>query len=224
MRILIIEDEKYLAKILKKGLEENSFAVDLAFDGKEGLYMAETYPFDAVILDIMLPVVDGLTILDILRKKDRDVPVLMLTAKGEVEDKIKGLNTGADDYLAKPFDFSELLARLKAVIRRNKGKTSPIIKIDNLTINTNSHTVIRKGKEITLSAKEYMILEYLAVNRGKVISRSEIIEHVYDTEYSLDSNVIDVYINYLRNKIDRCFNKKLLQTIRGAGYILKEDK
>ncbi len=224
MRILIIEDEKSLAKILKKGLEENSFTVDLAFDGEEGLYMAETYPFDAVILDIMLPVMDGLTILDKLRAKNIDVPVLMLTAKGEVEDRVKGLNIGADDYIAKPFDFSELLARLKSVIRRNKGKASSLITINDLTIDMNSHVVKRGEEEIKLSAKEYKILEYLALNRGRIISRTELIEHVYDTDFDLDSNVIDVYINYLRNKIDKGFDKHLIHTLRGAGYILKEDK
>ena len=224
MRILIIEDEENLAKILKKGLEENSFTVSLAFDGEEGLYMAETYPFDAIVLDIMLPVIDGLTILDKLRKKNIDVPVVMLTAKGEVEDRVKGLNKGADDYIAKPFDFTELLARLKAVIRRDKGKTSPIIHIDDLTINMNSHIVKRGNREVKVSAKEYMILEYLALNRGRVISRTELIEHIYDTDSDLDSNVIDVYINYLRKKLDRGFDMQLLKTVRGAGYILKEDK
>ncbi len=223
MRILIIEDEKNLAKILKKGLEENSFTVDLSFDGEEGLYMAETYPFDAVILDIMLPVIDGFTILDRLRAKNIDVPVLMLTAKGEVEDKIKGLNIGADDYIAKPFDFSELLARLKAVIRRNKGKASSFFNIDDLTIDMNTHIVKRGEKEIKLSAREYKILEYLVLNRSRVISRTELIEHIYDTDFDLDSNVIDVYINYLRNKIDKGFNKHLIHTLRGVGYILKED-
>jgi DNA-binding response OmpR family regulator len=224
MRILIIEDEENLAKILKKGLEENSFTVSLAFDGEEGLYMAETYPFDAIVLDIMLPVIDGLTILDKLRKKNIDVPVVMLTAKGEVEDRVKGLNKGADDYIAKPFDFTELLARLKAVIRRDKGKTSPIIEIDDLTINMNSHIVKRGNREIKVSAKEYMILEYLALNRGRVINRTELIEHIYDTDSDLDSNVIDVYINYLRKKLDKGFNKQLLQTVRGAGYLLTEGK
>jgi DNA-binding response OmpR family regulator len=223
VKILIVEDEKNLAKILKKGLEEHSFTADLSFDGEEGLYMAETYIYDAVILDIMLPVIDGLTILDRLRKKKIDVPVLLLTARGEIEDRVKGLNTGADDYIVKPFDFSELLARLKAVIRRNKGKASPHITIDDLTIDLNSRTVKRGDMEIKLSAKEYNILEYLALNKGKIIRRTELIEHIYDMNFDLDSNIIDVYINYLRNKIDRGYNKKLIHTVRGVGYILKED-
>lgn len=224
MRILIIEDEKNLAEILKKGLEENGFTIDLSFDGEEGLFMAETYPYDAVLLDILLPKVNGLTILNKLRAKEIDVPVLMITAKGEVEDRIKGLNIGADDYIAKPFDFSELLARLKSVIRRSKGKPSPVIAIDDLTIDTNSRIVTRAGKEVKLSATEYNLLEYLALNSGRVVSRTELIEHIYDTEFDLDSNIIDVYVNYLRNKIDKGFSKQLIKTIRGAGYILKGDK
>ncbi len=223
MRILIIEDEKNLANILKKGLEENSFTVELSFDGEEGLYMAETYPYDALILDILLPNIDGFTIMDRLRARKINLPVLMLTAKGELEDRIKGLNLGADDYLPKPFEFSELLARLKAIIRRNKGEASSIIEIADLTINLHLQTVRRASKEIRLSAKEFNILEYLALNRGRVISRTELTEHIYDTDFDLDSNIIDVYINYLRNKIDKGFDKSLIHTIRGSGYVLKED-
>lgn len=221
MRVLIIEDERYLANILKKGLEENGFAVEVSYDGEEGLYMAETYPYDGVLLDIMLPKVDGLTILNTLRAKKIDLPVLMITARGEIEDKIKGLSIGADDYIAKPFDFSELLARLKAVIRRSKGKPSPIIIIDDLVIDTNSRTVKRADREIRLSAREYNILEYLALNEGRVVSRTELIEHIYDSEFDLDSNIIDVYINYLRNKIDKGFGKQIIFTVRGAGYTIK---
>lgn len=221
MRVLIIEDDRYLANILKKGLEENGFTVEVSYDGEEGLYMAETYPYDGVLLDIMLPKVDGLTILNTLRAKKIDVPVLMITARGEIEDKIKGLSIGADDYIAKPFDFSELLARLKAVIRRSKGKPSPIIIIDDLVIDTNSRTVKRADREIRLSAREYNILEYLALNEGRIVSRTELIEHIYDSEFDLDSNIIDVYINYLRNKIDKGFGKQIIFTVRGAGYMIK---
>lgn len=221
MRILIIEDEKDLAHILKKGLGEKGFTVEVSLDGEEGLYIAETYPFDAILLDIMLPKIDGLTILKELRAKGVDVPVLMITAKGEIEDRIKGLDTGADDYIAKPFEFSELLARLKAVIRRSKGKPSSLITIDDLVIDINSRTVKRAGREIRLSSKEYNLLEYLALNEGRVISRTELIEHVYDADFDLDSNIIDVYINYLRNKIDRGFSSQLIHTVRGAGYMLK---
>lgn len=224
MRILIIEDERHLAKILKKGLEENGFIVDMCHDGEDGLYMAETYPFDAILLDILLPRMDGLTILNRLRAKNIGVPVLMLTAKGELEDRVKGLNTGADDYIAKPFDFQELLARLNAVIRRSSNKASPVISIDDLTISMDLKTVTRSGKDIRLSTKEYSLLEYLVLNSGRVISRTELTEHMYDTDFDLDSNVIDVYINYLRNKIDKGFGRNLVHTVRGAGYVLKGEE
>lgn len=221
MKILIIEDEQKLARILKKGLEENDFTVDLSFDGEEGLHMAEAYPYDAVLLDLMLPGMDGLTILKTLRAKKIDMPVLIVTARGEVEDRIKGLDIGADDYIPKPFDLAELMARLRAAIRRSKGKPSPVISVEDLAIDTNAKTVIRAGRAITLSSREYMFLEYLALNAGRVVSRTELIDHVYATEYEWDSNVIDVYINYLRNKIDKGFGKPLIHTVRGAGYVLK---
>jgi len=223
MKILIVEDEKRLAALLKKGLEENAFAIDLCFDGEEGLYMAETFPYDAVILDVMLPKVDGFTVLGRLREKGIEVPVLMLTARGEVENRVKGLNIGADDYLAKPFDFAELLSRLTAIIRRNKGQPSSRIEIADLHLDLNAKTVTRGGAVIQLSAKEYAILEYLAVNPGRVISRTEFSEHVYDMNFDLDSNIIDVYINRLRNKIDKGRPRKLIHTERGVGYILKEN-
>lgn len=224
MRVLIVEDEKALAQILKKGLEENAFTVDTCFDGEEGLYMIETYPYDAVILDVMLPNMDGLTILNKLRAKNINVPVLMLTAKGAIEDRIKGLNIGADDYMAKPFDFSELIARVRSIVRRSKGKPDPVIVIDDLVIDTNSRSVKRGGKEIKLSAKEYNLLEYLALNKNRVVSRTELTEHIYESDFDLDSNIIDVYINYLRNKVDKGFEKHIIQTVRGAGYILKGEQ
>ncbi|MBI5056818.1 MAG: response regulator transcription factor [Nitrospirae bacterium] len=223
MRLLIVEDEKKLAGILKKGLEENGFVVELCFDGEEGLFMAETYSYDAILLDIMLPKMDGLTVLKKIRAKQVAVPVLMITARGEVDDRIKGLNTGADDYIAKPFDFSELLARLKAVIRRSRSKPSSTIGIGDLEIDMNSMTVKRGNREIKLSSTEYKLLEYLALNTGKVISRTELTEHIYDSEFDLDSNVIDVYINYLRNKIDKGRGKQLIRTVRGAGYVLEKE-
>ena len=223
MKILIVEDEKRLAVLLKKGLEENSFVVDLCFDGEEGLYMAETYPYDAVILDVMLPKMDGFAVLGNLRKNGIEVPVLMLTARGEVENRVKGLNTGADDYLSKPFDFEELLARLTAVIRRNKGQSTSHVRIADLHLDLNAKTVTRAGVKISLSAKEYGMLEYMALNKGRVISRTEFSEHVYDMNFDLDSNIIDVYINRLRNKIDKGQNDKLIHTERGSGYILKEN-
>lgn len=223
MRILIIEDEQKLAGVLKQGLEENSFTVEVSHDGEEGLYKAKNFPFDALILDIMLPKMDGIEVLSRLRETGIPVPVLMLTARGEVEDRVKGLNTGADDYLPKPFDFTEMLARLTAIIRRNKGQASSLLKISDLEIDLNTHTVKRSGSEIKLSATEYRMLEYFVLNRDRVVSRSELIEHLYDTEYDLDSNVIDVYINYLRKKIDLGADTQLIHTVRGAGYIFKED-
>lgn len=223
MKVLIIEDERRLAAVLKKGLEENAFVVDLAHVGEEGLYMAEAFPYDAVLLDIMLPGMNGLSVLEQLRSRKISVPVLMLTARGELEDRIKGLNLGADDYIPKPFDFSELLARLNAVIRRDKGKSSPVIEIGNLKIDTRAKSVARAGKSVSLSAKEYKLLEYLALNTGRVVSRTELIEHVYDSDFDSDSNIVDVYISYLRSKLDKGETTQLIHTVRGMGYVLKPE-
>lgn len=222
MKILIIEDEKGLARLIKKGLEENYFTVDLSFDGVEGIHMAETWPYDAILLDIMLPGIDGFEILQSLRDRKNDVPVLVITARGEIEERIKGLNFGADDYIPKPFDLSELIARLRSVIRRSKGKSSALLLIDDLAIDLNARTVTRGGQAISLSAREFTLLEYLALNSGRVVSRTELIDHIYGSDTEWDSNVIDVYINYLRNKIDKGFGRALIHTMRGAGYILKE--
>lgn len=224
MKILVVEDQKRMANLLKKGLEENSFIVDLAFDGEEGLYMAGNYPYDAILLDITLPLMDGLTILKTLRLKQSEVPILMITARSEIESRVKGLNFGADDYIVKPFDFSELMARLRSVIRRSKGKLSPLVTIHDLTLDTNSRIVRRNGREITLSATEYNLLEYLALNSGRVISRTELTEHIYDTDFDRDSNVIDVYVNHLRNRLDKGFDRQLIFTVRGAGYMLKGEE
>jgi len=221
MKILIVEDERRLANLLKMGLEENAFTVDLASDGEEGLYMAETYPYDAVLLDIMLPEMDGLSILQSLRARGIEVPVLLVTARGDVDDRIKGLNLGADDYIAKPFDLEELIARLRSVIRRSKGRPSPLIEIADLSIDTNARTVARGGTAIVLTAREYTLLEFLALNMGRVISRTELIEHIYGTEFEWESNVIDVHISYLRTKIDKGFATPLIHTVRGAGYLLR---
>lgn len=221
MKILIVEDEKKLANILKKGFTESDFIVEVAFDGEEGLYMASEFEYDAIILDLSLPKIDGLEILNKIREKGKITPVLILTARSEISDKIKGLNIGADDYVTKPFDFDELLARLNSLIRRSNNKPTPVIKIEDLVINLDSKTVFRAGTEITLSTGEYNLLEYLALNKGKVVSRTVLTEHLYSMDFDLNSNVIDVYINYLRNKIDKNFDKKLIQTIRGAGYTIK---
>jgi len=220
MRILLIEDEKNLANIIKKGLQEEGYSVDVAYDGEEGLYMAENLPADVIVLDIMLPKLDGLTILKTIRGKGIKTPVILLTAKDAVLDKIKGLDTGADDYLTKPFEFGELLARIRALFRRIGEQKSPVIIIDDLEINTASHKVKRAGKKIDLSPREYAILEYLAYNKDRVLTRIEITEHIYDESFDLDSNIVDVYINYLRTKIDKDSDKKLIHTIRGTGYML----
>jgi DNA-binding response OmpR family regulator len=224
MKILIVEDEQRLAALLKKGLEESSYAVDLCFDGEEGLYMAETFPYDAVLLDVMLPKMDGFTVLENLRKQGVDVPVLMLTARTEVESRVKGLNRGADDYIPKPFDFTELLARLTAVIRRNKGQPASIVEVADLCLDLNAKIASRAGREIMLSAKEYAVLEYLVLNKGRVISRTEFSEHVYDGDFDLDSNIIDVYINKIRNKIDKGHAHALIQTKRGVGYYIPKEE
>lgn len=223
MKILVVEDEQRLARLLKKGLEENAFAVDVCHDGEEGLYMAETSPYDAIVLDVMMPKMDGFTVLRKLREQYIEIPVIMLTARSEVESRVKGLNSGADDYLAKPFDFGELLARLTAVIRRSKGQPASQLCIADLCIDLNAKTAGRAGVNVPLSAKEYAILEYLAMNKGRVISRTELSEHVYDMNFDLDSNIIDVYINRLRKKIDKDHPQPLIHTRRGEGYIITEE-
>lgn len=222
MRITLIEDEKQLANIVKKGLEEEGYSVDVAHDGEEGLYMVENYPADVIILDIMLPLLDGFSILSSMRKKGIKTPVLLLTAKDTITDKIKGLDSGADDYLTKPFEFGELLARIRALIRRKADIKDTVIRICDLEINTANREIKRGGRTIQLSAKEYAMLQYMAYNKDKIVSRTDLIEHIYDENFDANSNVLDVYVNFLRNKIDKGFKKKLIHTVRGAGYILKE--
>jgi DNA-binding response OmpR family regulator len=221
MRILIVEDEKSLADIIKKGLEEEDYAVDVAYNGEDGLFMAENEPSDLIILDIMLPIVDGMTILKKIRKAGVKTPVLMLTAKDTLTDKVSGLDCGADDYLTKPFLFEELLARIRALLRRRSETKSSIIEIGDLVINMATHGVKRKGRDVLLSAKEYVLLEFLVINRNKVLSRTVLTEHLYDYDFDLDSNVIDVFIHRIRNKIDKEFERKLIHTLRGSGYMLK---
>lgn len=222
MRLLIVEDEKTLANLIKKGFEEEGFAVDVAYDGEDGLYFAQNNVYDAIVLDIMLPIIDGISLLKTLRSQNNSTPVIMLTAKDTLKDKVLGLDSGSDDYLTKPFSFEELLSRTKAIIRRRYATSSPIITINDLEIDTAKKTVKRANVAIELSAKEYALLEFLAVNKDKVVSRTMIIEHLYNEDFDLDSNIIDVFINKLRNKIDRNFNKKLIHTIRGMGYSIKE--
>jgi DNA-binding response OmpR family regulator len=222
VHLLIVEDEKSLADIIKKGLEEEGYAADVAYDGEEGLFMAENEPSDLIILDIMLPLVDGITILKRIRKKGIRTPVLLLTARDTVKDKVSGLDSGADDYLTKPFSFEELLARIRALLRRDSDVKTSVIGVEDLTIDMAARQVKRGGREIELSAREYALLEYMALNKNKALSRTTLSEHLYDHDFDLDSNVIDVFINRIRNKIDRGFKKNLIHTLRGAGYMLKE--
>lgn len=222
MRILLVEDEPRIANFITKGLRENAFAVDVAETGEDALYQAEINTYDAIILDVMIPEKNGFEVCRELREKGSQIPILMLTARDAVEDRISGLDFGADDYLTKPFAFGELLARLRAILRRREKSFLPTrILIDDLEIDTQSQRVRRGGKEIQLTTKEFTVLEYLARNAGKVIGREEISEHCWDETYDAFSNIIEVFINRLRKKIDADEGKTiLLHTKRGAGYVL----
>jgi heavy metal response regulator len=222
LRILIVEDDKKVAGFIKKGLEEETYAVDVAVDGEEGLYHAEQDQYDLVILDLMLPKMDGLQVMTRLRKAKIQTPILLLTAKDSVEDKVTGLNQGADDYLTKPFAFSELLARVRVLLRRGKAEAKTVLQVGNLALDLVSHKVQRDGREIDLTGKEYSLLEYFMRNQGKVLTRTMIAEHVWDYNFDTFTNVIDVYINHLRKKIDKGHSQKLLHTLRGVGYVMRE--
>jgi len=223
MRILVIEDEKKVASFIKKGLEEEFYAVDAALNGKEGFELASTEEYDLIVLDIMLPYMDGFTITKELRKKGILTPILLLTVKETIQDKVEGLDSGADDYLTKPFAFEELLARIRALLRRKEQIKSTNLKIGNLVLDLQSHKVTIDEKEIILTPKEYSILEYLMRNKNRVISRTKLVEHVYDYHFDTETNIIDVYINKLRSKVDLDPNKPLIQTVRGAGYMIKDE-
>lgn len=222
MRILVVEDYLPLRKSLAQGLQEAGFAVDATGDGKEGLWYAQSAQYDVVVLDIMLPGLDGLTLLSRLRAAGSQANVLLLTAKDTVDDKIRGLNCGADDYLVKPFSFDELLARIQALIRRKYDNRSPLIRVADLEIDAVRRQVTRCGEAIELTAREYALLEYLARRAGALVTRTDIWEHVYDFNDSAQSNVVDVYIGYLRRKIERPGSPRLIHTRRGQGYVLGE--
>lgn len=224
MRLLLIEDHKPLVRALKQGLEEEGFAVDVAYDGEEGGYKAQTADYDVIILDLMLPKEDGLSLLQRWRKAGMKAHVLVLTARGGIEDKVRGLDLGADDYLTKPFELEELLARLRALIRRGHEVKNPMLKIHDLEIDTAARTVKRDGKSIHLTPREYALLQFLAYHRGKVVSRSMIWEHLYDEHDENTSNVVDVYIRYLRNKIDKDYDPPLILTRWGEGYMLRGEE
>jgi heavy metal response regulator len=223
MKILIVEDERKVANFVKKGLQEEGYAVDLASDGEDGLKMALGTSHDLIILDIYLPKLDGLSALRRIRDEKVTTPVLLLTVRATIEDKVLGLDSGADDYLTKPFAFEELLARVRALLRRRSEIGTNILKFNDLTLDLASHTAMRADKKIELSIKEFALLEYFMRNPERVLTRTMILNHVWNYDFDNESNVIDVYVNYLRKKIDTPNKGKLIHTVRGAGYVLKTD-
>ena len=221
MRILVVEDEPRMANVIARGLREQSYAVDIAPDGSNGLYQASINDYDVIVLDVLLPHRDGYEVCRELRQRGNTTPVLMLTARATVDDRITGFDAGADDYLTKPFSFRELLARIRALLRRDSQLRPDVLEIADLVVDSASHRVVRANKEVQLTAKEYALLEYLARRRGQLVSRSEIAAHVWDDSFDPFSNTIEVYMNRLRKKIDGDHATKLLHTRRGEGYILE---
>ena len=221
MRILLVEDDAKVASFIRKGLEEEQYCVDLAEDGETGLAYALAGEHDLLILDIMLPVRDGMSILTELRRRHLDTPVLMLTAKDAVQDRVAGLNAGCDDYLPKPFAFAELLARTRALLRRRAGEKSVILRAGDPVLDPIAHRVTRAGRLIELTSREYSLLQYFLQHPNQVLTRTMIVEQVWGYDFDNFSNVVDVYVNYLRNKVDRGFEPKLIQTVRGVGYLLQ---
>ncbi len=221
MRILIVEDERKVSNFIRQALEEEQYAVDQAFNGKEGLELAEVYEYDLIILDLMLPGMGGLEIINVLRQKRKKIPILVLTARDGVQDKVTVLDAGGDDYLTKPFSIEEFLARVRALFRRGHAEITDVLKIADLILNPTRHEVHRGHKRIDLTNKEYALLEYFMRNPNRVLTRSMIAEHVWNIDFDTETNVIDVYITYLRNKIDRTETHQLIQTIRGVGYMLQ---
>ncbi|MBF1333085.1 MAG: response regulator transcription factor [Leptotrichia sp.] len=224
MRILVVEDEKKINDVIVKTLKKEKYGVDSCFDGEEALDYIFSVEYDIILLDIMLPKKDGFEVLKSMRKKGIKTPVLFLTARDQIEDRVRGLDLGADDYLVKPFAFEELLARIRVVLRKNSGSgedSGNVLKIANLTVDCNKHEVFRDDVSIKLSAKEFSILEYMMRNKGRVVSKEKIEEHVWDFDYEGGSNIVEVYIKFLRKKVDNDFSPKLIHTIRRVGYILK---
>ena len=223
MRLLVVEDEKKLNDLITKKLEKEYYGVDSCFDGEEAIRYVEGTEYDAIILDIMLPKFDGFEVIKRIRAKKNKVPILLLTARDNIDDKVKGLDYGADDYLVKPFIFKELMARIRVLLRRNSGNADNVITVANLKVDLDAKTVFRDDLLIKLSGREYSILEYLIRNKGKILSRERIEDHIWNYDYEGGTNVIDVYIRYLRKKIDDSYTPKLIHTIRGLGYVLRVD-
>ena len=223
MRLLVVEDEKKLNELITKKLEKEYYGVDSCFDGEEAVRYVEGTEYDVIILDIMLPKLNGFGVIKKIRAKKNKVPILLLTARDNIDDKVKGLDYGADDYLVKPFIFEELMARIRVLLRRNSGNADNIITIANLKVDLDAKTVFRDDVLIKLSGREYSILEYLIRNKGKILPRERIEDHIWNYEYEGGTNVIDVYIRYLRKKIDDSYTPKLIHTVRGLGYVLRVD-
>jgi len=223
MRILVVEDEKKVADVIARGLRAERYAVDVAHDGQEGWGLAQAYCYDLIILDLMLPNLNGTEILNRVRRKDTEVPILILTAREATNDKVENFEAGADDYLTKPFAFAEFLVRVKALLRRGPVNRSSVVRVNDLELDRLSQQVRRAGKKIDLTAKEYALLEYLATHPGRVFSRTMIIEHVWDQSFEGLTNIVDVYVRHLRGKVDDPFPRKLIRTVRGVGYCLSEE-
>jgi two-component system copper resistance phosphate regulon response regulator CusR len=222
MRILVADDDTKAAGLLVQGLKAEGYAVDLAADGDEAIWLAETNPYDALVLDVMMPAKDGFTVVRHLRKKNILTPVIFVTARGEVEDRVRGLDAGGDDYLAKPFSLTELLARLRAMLRRQRPQATNVLRVADLEMDLLARKVRRAGQDIVLTNREFALLEFLLVNSPKPVSKMAIVEHVWDQHFDSQTNVVNVYVNYLRNKIDQPGLKPLLHTVRGVGFALKE--
>jgi heavy metal response regulator len=224
MRVLVVEDEHKIAGFIKQGLQEEQYAVDVAFDGESALDFLSGAEYDVIVLDVMLPKKDGVEICRALRERGVRTPVLMLTARDAVEDRVRGLDSGADDYLVKPFAFAELLARLRALLRRGSATTSSQLQVGDLVLDTRTRRATRADRTVDLTAREYALLEYLMRNAGQVLSRTQIMNHLWNYDFLGSSNVVDVYVGYLRRKIDEGFPTRLLHTVRGAGYRIEEPR
>jgi two-component system OmpR family response regulator len=221
VRLLLVEDDGKLANAVARGLRHEGYAIDQVADGDAALWQAAVYAYDAIVLDIMLPGPDGLEVCRVLRERECWAPVLMLTARGQVDDRIRGLDVGADDYLAKPFDFSELLARLRALLRRVPAERPVRLEVGDVVVDPATHRVTRAGRPVVLTAREFAVLEYLARHPGQAVTRTTLLEHVWDQNYEGSTNIVDVYVGYLRKKVEQPFGTPLIRTIRGVGWTME---